>query len=238
MPVASSQLSLVYYDVPKVACTSLKTWFWELEHGQAFTGDSPRDRVLNRLGLTPKDYGDIHRQESTRTRSFKTAPKPPADYATLAVVRDPIRRLVSAWKDKVNAESFKRKTNLLLDLENEGLVPNPDFETFIEHFDEYRMVTRATRIHTNSLAWHLGPDIGFYDHVFSLEALDELIAFLSGKLGKEVSLPRQNTSHSNRSAIKLSSAQVDRILEITRPDYQWLGSLYNQQDSLEQLLGK
>lgn len=31
MPVASSQLSLVYYDVPKVACTSLKTWFWELE---------------------------------------------------------------------------------------------------------------------------------------------------------------------------------------------------------------
>ena len=236
MPVASSQLSLVYYDVPKVACTSLKTWFWELEHGQAFTGDSPRNRVLNRLGL--KGYGDIHRQESTRTRSFKAAPKPPACYATLTVVRDPIRRLVSAWKDKVNAESFKGQRNVLNDLENEGLVPNPDFETFIEHFDEYRMVTRATRLHTYSLAWHLGPDIGFYDHVFSLEALDELIAFLSRKHGKEVSLPRQNTSHSNRSAIKLSSAQVDRVLEITRPDYQWLGNLYNQQDSLEQLLGK
>ena len=236
MPVASSQLSLVYYDVPKVACTSLKTWFWELEHGKAFTGDSPRDRVLNRLGL--KDYGNIHWQESTITRSFKTAPKPPAGYATLVVVRDPIRRLVSAWKDKVNAESFNRQKNVLYDLENEGLVPNPDFETFIEHFDEYRMVTWATRRHTNSLAWHLGPDIGFYDHVFSLEALDELIAFLSGKLDKEVSLPRQNTSNSNRSAIKLSSAQVDKILEITRPDYQWLGSLYSQQDSLEQLLGK
>ena len=82
MPVSSSQLSIVYYDVPKVACTSLKTWFWELEHGQAFTGDSPRDKMLNRLGLTPKDYGDIHRQESTRTRSFNTAPKPPAGYAT------------------------------------------------------------------------------------------------------------------------------------------------------------
>jgi len=235
MPVASSQLSLVYYDVPKVACTSLKTWFWELEHGQAFTGDSPRGKVLNRLGL--KGYGDIHLQESTRTRSFKAAPKPPVGYATLTVVRDPIRRLVSAWKDKVNAESFKGQRNVLNDLENEGLAPNPDFETFIEHFDEYRMVTRATRIHTNSLAWHLGPDIGLYDHVFSLEALDELIAFLSEKLGKEVSLPRQNTTHSNRSAIKLSSAQVDRILEITRPDYQWLGNLYNQQDSLEQLLG-
>ena len=236
MPVASSQLSLVYYDVPKVACTSLKTWFWELEHGRAFTGDSPKNRVLNRLGL--KGYGDIHRQESTRTRSFKAAPKPPAGYATLTVVRDPIRRLVSAWKDKVNAESFKGQRNVLNDLENEGLAPNPDFETFIEHFDEYRMVTRATRLHTYSLAWHLGPDIGFYDHVFSLEALDELMVFLSRKHGKEVSLPRQNTSHSNRSAIKLSSSQVDRILEITRPDYQWLGNLYNQQDSLEQLLGK
>ena len=238
MPVASSQLSLVYYDVPKVACTSLKTWFWELEHGQAFKGDRLRNKVLNRLGMTPKHYGDIHRQDLTRTRSFKTAPKPPADYATLVVVRDPIRRLASAWKDKVNAESFKRQKNALYDLENEGLVPNPDFETFIEHFDEYRMVTWATRRHTNSLAWHLGSDIGFYDHVFSLEALDELIAFLSGKLDKEVSLPRQNTSNSNRSAIKLSSAQVDKILEITRPDYQWLGSLYSQQDSLEQLLGK
>ena len=238
MPVNSSQLSLMYYDVPKVACTSLKTWFWELEHGQAFTGYSLRDRVLNQLVLTSKDYGAIHQRELTRTQSFKTAPKPPAGYATLAVVRDPIRRLVSAWKDKVNWESFKGQKNVLYDLENEGLVTNPDFETFIEHFDEYRMVARAARVHTNSLAWHLGPDIGFYDHVFSLEALDELIAFLSRKLGKEVSLPRQNTSHSNRSEIKLSSAQVDKIVEITLPDYQWLGSLYNQQDGLEQLLGK
>jgi hypothetical protein len=230
MAIISSRLQLAYFDVPKIACTSLKTMFWEIEMGRDFQQLKQKPSFLRRaaikLGLTERPNTlPIHDIDGYRTRSFRMVDSIPEGYATLAVIRDPAARFHSAWRNRVGKHVLDRH-NTREDLFNEGLTIDPDFGTFIDNFDGYCSAARLARVHTLPYSWHLGPDISFYDHIFKIEEMDRLVAFLSKKAGQPVRLPHDNIAANDKRSNKISRSQADKLEKILAPDYEWLSGIY------------
>ncbi|WP_171236698.1 sulfotransferase family 2 domain-containing protein [Ruegeria sp. HKCCA6837] len=229
MAVVSQVLKAVYFDITKVGSSSLKETFWELDHGEPFKGRGIR-RVINNVHwrmaraklVQPRN---IHEQDGYRTQIFAKAVVPDG-YATFTLVRDPVARIKSAWRDKVHRNQFRWR-NEEMDIDNEGLPLDPSFGEFIDHFHDYRAVSRPVRVHTTPYSWHLGQDIGFFDHVFRLEAVDEMNAFLSAQLGRPFPGQHVNKSGASRRDTTLTPQQVDALLQITQADYDLLGDLYD-----------
>ena len=233
MPYVAHSLKLVYYDVPKVACTSLKSWFWafenEIDLKQSNDWTSLRRKLVGKKAKRPPKY--IHSEQDMITRSFKTAALVPDGYKTMAVLRDPISRLYSAWNDKVCKEVFSRRDDIQ-DLENEALDTDPSFGSFLENFDLYREISRPARIHTLPLEWHLGRSPRDFDHIFKFEKMDGLKSFLSQETGTDVTLPRQNLSKQSTRSFELSTIQIELLKSITAADYAWCDGYYSQSEGL------
>lgn len=229
MAVISQVLKAAYFDVTKVGSSSLKEILWELDHGAPFKGRGVA-RVVNNLRwrlasaklVQPRN---IHEQEGYRTQIFSLS-EVPEGYVSFTLVRDPVARLKSAWKDKVHRNQFRWRGEEM-DIENEGLPLDPTFGEFITHFHEYRLVSRPVRVHTTPYSWHLGEDIGFFDRAFRLETLDEMNAYLSDRLGRPFPVHHANRSGTSRRDATLTRRQIDTLLQITQPDYRLLGDMYD-----------
>ena len=111
--------------------------------------------------------------------------------------------------------------------ENEGLPLNPGFGEFIDHFYDYRAVSRPVRVHTTPYSWHLGNDIRFFDRVFKLERIGEMTEFLSGRLERPFPVRHENKSAPDVREANLTARQIDRLLQISEPDYTLLGDMYD-----------
>lgn len=229
MAVTCDAVRAVYFDITKVGSTTIKKAFWELDTGETFRGRGLK-RVLNtarwhlseRKLVSPRN---IHEMPGYRNQRFDLA-RVPEGYATFTLLRDPAGRIRSAWRDKVNRAQFAWRGEEM-DLEADGLPLDPDFGAFIDNFETYRMISRPVRVHVTPYAWHIGPDLGVYDHVFRLEEPQPLADFLAERAGRPVPLPRDNESGADTRDDRLSPAQMDRLFQITAPDYALLGGLYD-----------
>ena len=235
MPVISNRTKLAYFDVPKIACTSLKTLFWEIETGRKFPSPPYRFRFMRRLlkglGYRSHSIHQIHQEAGYETRSFLIAQPVPAGFETVVVIRDPIDRLYSAWKNKASAQILQRKDGES-DLRNEGLPVQPGFGTYVERLDHYRAVVRPVRVHTHPIAWHLGPTLDAFDHVFRMEDLEALAEFLSKRLGRTVSVPHINRTKAAAGIDRLNPIQVEALRSAVAADYIWLGGAYDFERSV------
>ncbi|NOE35824.1 sulfotransferase family protein [Ruegeria sp. HKCCD7318] len=236
MAVVSEKLQAVYFDITKVGSSSLKEMLWELDSGAPFKGrgitrikNNIHWRMASAKLIKPRN---IHEQEGYQTQKFSQAHVPDG-YLSFALVRDPIARIKSAWRDKIHLKQFQWRDEEM-DIRNEGLPLDPSFGEFIDNFHQYRAVSRPARIHTTPYSWHLGNNIEFFDHIFKLEELSELHNFISRRLGKP--LP---TRHANKSATEhrdhhLKEHQVDKLLKLTKPDYELLKGVYDQHAAAQQ----
>ncbi len=228
MAVISQALKAAYFDITKVGSSTLKETLWELDHGTPFQGrglarvaNNLRWRLARAKLMNPRN---IHEQRGYLTRKFGLT-EVPEGYLTFTLVRDPVARIKSAWRDKIHINQFRWRGEEM-DITNEGLPLDPNFGEFIDNFYDYRAVSRPVRVHTTPYSWHLGDDIGFFDRVFRIEAIDEMYMFLSERLGRTLSTSASNVSKPDRRDDKLTPRQLDTLLEITQPDYRLLGHLY------------
>ncbi|WP_209599689.1 sulfotransferase family 2 domain-containing protein [Ruegeria sp. HKCCSA071] len=237
MAVISKKLRAVYFDITKVGSSSLKEILWELDKGAPFKGrgaarvkNNIRWRLASAKLVKPRN---IHEQEGYQTQKFTQA-QVPDGFVSFALVRDPLARIKSAWRDKVHHEQFRWRDEEM-DIKNEGLPLNPSFGEFVDNFHEYRAVSRPARIHTTPYSWHLGDNIKFFHHVFKLEELNELHNFISDRLGRQVRGKHANKSPVEQRDYELKSHQVDKLLKITKPDYELLKGMYDQDVAAQQI---
>jgi len=245
MAIVSPRLRLVYYDVTKVASTSMKLLLYEVETGRPHAVEPPlrgwRGRLAALMGRPTGGVPRLHAVPWLATTPFD--PEAGRDAQTrdgaalhrLALVRDPIGRLQSAWRDKVHARQIAARPEEKAALEADGLPLDPSFGTLIDNLERYRAASRPVRLHTTPMAWHLGPDLGFFHSVHTLERIDVLMAFLSGRAGRPLTLPRENESAPAGRDAALTDAQIDRLREITAPDYALLGDLYDPDAAIAKL---
>jgi len=204
---------LFYFPVPKNAGTSLRQCFFEIENGWPY-----REMIIN--GKTIELFHLL-----ATPGPFQPAPEWDG-FLKIAVVRDPISRLISVYKNRV--QHYREISTADFTSYNipTSLPKNPDLNTFIDGLLEYRKIPTIAH-HTNTQTHFLGDNIDYYDRIFRFEQLNEIETFLSDRLGNTVKLPKLRAHGPSIESERLSSAMRDKATIYYRSDYNLLEKYYD-----------
>ena len=206
------RLKLFYFPVPKNAGTSVRDCLFEIDNGWHFRPMIIDGQVIYLYSLF--GFPD----------AFRPAPDRPG-YIRFAVVRDPMRRFLSAYANKVLTAAMVAKSDFIALGVQPDLPKNPDIETFVAHLDEYRRIP-SIRHHTDPQHLFLGNDLAHFHRVFRADNLGELERFLSERAGAPITLRRLNGEGPRIDPATLSPAVRRRIVEHYAADYALLARYY------------
>lgn len=225
MPMFCNNIGIAYFMVPKAACSSIKTCLHGLETGQAHdrSKDGPIHRLYRTTGFEPAD--------ADRSNGMWT----------FAVVRDPVKRILSTWSNKLEiigryekqrgqilSGSLAALSRRLLGRpdSHDGLSLRPGLDEYCLNLRDYRQSFQVIRHHTHDHAHFMGPDLDMFDRIYRIEDLSELEADLTDRLGREVRLPKENSSSRKATPDMLSDAAFAALLDYTASDYAYLSDFY------------
>lgn len=225
MIAAFDSFGVAFVGVPKCMSTSVLRSFYKLEHGAEF------DRAA--FG------GNIHRFYRQRVADRVHAVEPPdlpglAGLWLFTIIRNPIRRLLSVYTNRVLAHRDVAKA--LAKTPYATLEPVPSADAFFCDLPRYRDHVPSIRHHTDPFAQFLGPDLRGYDAVFQVEQAAEMQTTLSERLGRPFVLENEQRSGARLQFDDLSSAAQAQILTHTQPDFDLLAPFYSIESSLRPTL--
>ena len=148
-------------------------------------------------------------------------------YWKFVVVRDPVRRLPSAFSNRVvhNQDQYRgrlaRTRARLL-----GLSLEPDINTFFFCLTRYRLQSGRVRHHTDRVEHYIGTHLSQFDAIYPIESLDQLAVDLGVRIGKPVCFPRLQTGGPIVSVNMLSKAAFHNLMTYLRPEYELLSQYY------------
>ncbi len=193
---------LAYFPVPKNACTSIKLALFEIDHGYDIhdkVGPDPENRFVHVVLRSDAFWEGV---------AFSIPP----GFLKVTVVRDPIQRFVSGYRNRIVHLGEAREAG-------PGLPRQPDIDTFIRLLPEYMRTTPMIAHHFAPQVGYVGHDLGWYDRVFSVSRLSEMETFLSERTGRTITLGRSQDSGPRISADDLSPAARDTLRQYYAEDY-------------------
>ncbi|MCB2136828.1 MAG: sulfotransferase family 2 domain-containing protein, partial [Rhodobacteraceae bacterium] len=151
---------LLYIPIPKCGSSSVKNYFTAAIHG--------------------KTYGEtVHFQHADlyRTVSADEIETRYGDYFRFALVRDPIKRLVSYYIRNVVGGSLRREAQHQAEFLKMPTRPGP--RQFAFGFHQYRQMFKDFRHHTDPICGYLDPFQGKLDRIYTMAEIGELREKLS-----------------------------------------------------------
>lgn len=172
-----------YFSVPKCACTSLKMMFFELENGFPFQDFSANGSWFH----IHRFYISVPFNEARRAAENNAF--------RFSVIRDPKARVESCYKHWVASENGKKVMVQNSDAFNaQGVPVNPSLEEFVDGLDIYRAQLSNIAHHTQPLSYFLGTDPDYFDEIYSLKRLPELLSLLEERTRVPLNLQHHNVS--------------------------------------------
>ena len=209
MPLIIQKKGLMYFPVPKVACTSLKHAMYAIENGFDF-----QDYYIN------GKYFHIHnfnsRYETTVWSNENNIHK--KDLFKFAVIRDPVQRLLSCYSNRVVFHKELEESKVGSHLP-EYCPYNPDLNYFVKYLGEYRACSASINHHTEPMVSFLGTDVHYYDRIYMMSELDKLRDELCQKLKQDVVFPRLQTGGVKIDESTVPDELIDKIREYYCQDY-------------------
>jgi len=206
---------LTYVSVPKVACTSLKNAFFEIENGfrfKRFRANGQPKHIHNTV-YPSRLYSEIpHGRITGHTR--------------LTVVRDPVKRLLSCYSNRVVFFGELSSKHISDEFQEMGATPDPSIEEFVEKLGLYRDASRAIWRHSNPLADFLGNDSSYYHGVYSIEDLDAFRVRVEQIVGHDLQIRHLQTGGPKISPDELSPNTLRKIRKIYEEDYDIYGRFF------------
>jgi hypothetical protein len=204
--------SIGYQPIPKVACTSIKELLFRATAGRPFTPE---------LG---EGANHIHRYFDLRERDVSAA------QFRFLVVRDPIKRFLSAFSNRVLhhkelSRAYVEQLKLVPPLELEDFPFDPDLAGFVDRFESYRRVPTIDH-HFRPISEFSAP-LAAFDKVYPFEALDELVSDLQARTGVPMSLPHSQRGGPKLQVKDLSPRLFDKLVQLFAADYAMLDGLYS-----------
>lgn len=199
---------LTYVSAPKVACTSLKYFFFEIENGFEF-------RQFHANGRMQHLHNAVY-----PTREFDTLPHDKiADHVRLTVVRDPVKMFISCYANRVRHHRELGPERIRPKFRKRGAKPDPSLAEFIDRIELYCEASRPIRHHVLPLVAYLGRDPAYYDQIYSIDQLEPLRERVKAITGRAPELTRRQTGGPKLSPDDLTAAQRQRIEDFYADDY-------------------
>ncbi|WP_372637489.1 sulfotransferase family 2 domain-containing protein [Fodinibius sp.] len=214
---------LIYIPIPKNACTSIKHALHEIEFGRRFDADLPAF----------SDYREHHDYYKKRPAAFTSvsALREQTSSTRFALVRDPVRRLISCYRNRVvdlGDLTSSRSTLKRLDVPTE-----PDINTFFLHLEEYRRVNKSIEHHSRLQSAFLGGTLAYLDRVFTMGDIPELVAMLrTYKPG--LKLRQRKTGGTKITLADLSRKALRHAIDFYSPDYELLNRYFSPQEIVKE----
>lgn len=206
MPYIMPAQRMAFFFSPKAGGTSLRAFLFHAENGFAFREHSVQG---NR----------VHANSLVANYRFNRVDHGPLEgYRRFALLRDPVRRFLSGYSNRVlhyRELSIEAAGEQLL---SEGLAPDPDIVTFVDNYVGYLRCSKPLARHFLKQQKFVGADPAYYERIFKLEELDKLMAFVNGETGTEAKMPRLQTGGPKLDFFALDRDVQVQILDICRHD--------------------
>ena len=219
MSISIQGSNLVYFPVPKVACTSLKSFVYEVEFQKPF-----EPYVTNKKKIHIHNW-----REDYRSCSFFDATREGrAEGEFIAVIRDPIKRVLSAYQNRVTFHGELGADKVNLDIAKAlGVQPNPLVNDFILHLEKYALLHPSIKHHIDPMTYFLGHDLSYFHHVIPIEETNRFRDLVNKACGTSVEMRREQGGGKKAHFSDLSRKAQVKLLEYCAGDYALLRDYYS-----------
>jgi hypothetical protein len=197
---------MAFFFSPKAGGTSLRAFLFHAENGFAFRDYSVQGQRVD-ANMLMANY-----------RFNRVDHAPLEDYRRFALVRDPVKRFLSGYSNRVlhyRELSIEAAGKELL---REGLAPDPDIATFVENYIGYLRCSKPLARHFLKQQKFIGQDPAYFEQVFKLEELDTLVDFVNAECGTQAKMPRLQTGGPKLDFFALEEDVQLQILDVCRHD--------------------
>lgn len=212
MTVILDEHKLSYIPVPKVACTSLKTMFFEVENGFEFGTFQSSGR--------PWWIHDFYRSIPFKRQKLSQM----AGHRVVAVVRDPVKRLLSCYANRVIHHKELSEGTAGAVLRAADLPCDPDLSTFVARLAAYCDAVESIRHHALPMVVYLGRDPQFYAQIYPIGATVTLQADVEQLTGVKATLSRLQTKGPKITPDALSAQELALVKAFYAEDYALYGA--------------
>ena len=221
MAIFLKKHKIAYYPIPKVACTTLKDFFFRIEN------ERKNDAGVNNNYVYPIEISgkriSVHDLYPSVTFA-ETHSADYYDYLKFAVVRHPVERLLSCYRSRV--VRYKELSSSYIEQHCPELPakPDPTFEEFVYNLDVYRRI-HTIKHHTDPIVDWLGHDPNFYEKIYKFHELAEFAKLVNEMTGSDAKLNHLQLAQSEQPQVNQGlRAAIERIYKL---DFEIYGSVFN-----------
>jgi len=212
MVISVEDHGLAYSAVPKAGCSSVKAMLAEVDPKVSLPPEQERSGdTWHSLYPTRRWRGDVFSQYS---KAFR-----------FTVVRDPIKRLMSVYTNRVVDKKDLHKSRKLQ--KRRGMPMDPDPDTFFANLMTYADLSSVVRHHILPTWIFTSKDLTQYDKVYRTEQIGELANDLSEITGKDVSLKRANKSKTRLDFEELTPHTQNLLRPFLADEYRYLSAYFD-----------
>lgn len=231
--IALPALQLGYQFVPKVGSTSLFTFFYTCLHGVDYDplrhGRDGRPMFVHRyfIGGGCPDAQDVHNSAAALGNT--------GAYYRFALTRDPIRRFLSMYVNRVTQKrELAANAPYAKAIVHADLPFDPDINMLVQHLDDYLDCHVSLLHHARPMMDFLGPDLSVYDRIADLSAIKTVVEEIKAhwcRLGMAeraatASVPARMQRSGARLGLEcLTPRSFEKLLDYYHADYAQLPTL-------------
>ncbi|MGD1808138.1 tetratricopeptide repeat protein [Dapis sp. BLCC M126] len=204
------ELGLAYLPIPKCASTTIKHIFYSLKFNQEYS------ESIEQIHQFWYPYTDVLEHLKNLDR-----------YVKFTVIRDPVKRLLSCYKNLVLHYKIFWLKPVQGKVQNVGLQLEPDINCFVENLENYFQFSDDIIHHALPQNKYIGKDLGIYDFICPIENLENLRQIISQKAKVEIEFPRLQTAGPKITLKDLTEKSLTKLIEFYAEDYQLLQNFYS-----------
>jgi len=205
----SKQYKLAYFPIPKSACTSVSQMLYQVINETSFIDDSGDDTLLNIHEYFDAGFSELLLDKYT-------------DYFKFTVVRDPIERFVSGYRNRIIYHGDLDDVLASMELSN-----RPNINEFAMDLEGHISRCLLVEHHFQPIHFRLGNDLNILDKVFPIEEINKVPIVISKATGRNIVLPHTQTGGPKYTIHDLSRDTLEKLIEFYQNDYELLAHYYS-----------
>lgn len=216
MAIISHKHRVVFFPMAKNCSTSAKHLFYRLEAGIPFR------QAKKEYGL----IGHVHKYYPTQTKEEWRAIF--EAYDSITIVRDPIKRFLSAYGNRIIHMKALETTGVASKLIKAAGYPlQPSLEEFVQGLSFYCKASSYMRNHIAPQETIVGEIFPKIKHVYDTSQVPAFEALMSERCGREIVLPREQSGGPKFAVSDLSKKSLSKLIDYYRKDYEMLSHFYS-----------